>query len=103
MQYKTEEHDTRVLLLRKFPVPHHKKLITCCTADNVFKGSSLKYLLQSIFDNWVLQELGLAIHINNPASFYITPWKDRDLETTWRDFAYEIRYQLDLFFWKLAV
>lgn len=64
-----------------------EKLITCCTADNVFKGSSWKYLLQSIVDSRVLQESGLAIHINDAAVFYITLWKDRDLETTWRDFC----------------
>lgn len=69
-----------------------EQLITCCAADNVFKGSSWKYLLQSIVDNWVLQESGLAIHINDTALFYITPWKDRDLEMMWRDFAYEIRH-----------
>lgn len=74
-----------------------EKLITCCTADNVFKGSSWKYLLRSIVDNRVLQESGLAIHINDAALFYIMPWKDRDLETMWREFAYESRHQLDLF------
>lgn len=42
-----------------------EKLITCCTADNVFKGGSWKYLLQSIVDNRLLQESGLAIHIND--------------------------------------
>lgn len=75
-----------------------EKLITCPAADNVFKGSSWKCLLQSIVDNRVLQESSLAIHINDAALFYITPWKDRDLGTTWREFANEIRHQLALFF-----
>lgn len=46
----------------------------------------------------MLQELGLAIHINDGALFYITPWKERDLETVWMELAYQIRHQLDLFF-----